>query len=313
MRAARGGPETRRAQAVLEEAPRPAPRSARGGLGVSAWVPRGVLGEATRAHPALPGLGEGRRRERRLRLPSGAPPGPGGRARPGAPPQLQGPCGEGPPTVLAPVARSDTNPPALGGEGADRPRGPGPSAPPPRLEPRPPQAGVRARDPGSPGAHGRRTHDDGPGGAGPGPEAREDGPRARQRALGDAPEALERAASRALRRRPVMPQRAARRPKRRFTARSGRSSVGWRQGVDGVTSAGLGRGGQTVAWQACAPPASAHRPGPPPGRADSQGAPGGRRLRQIDGRSGQGQPAKPATGLRRGSACYRPAGSFNAD
>jgi hypothetical protein len=87
-----------------------------GGIGVSERVNRGVFGEATLADHALKGLLEGSRRERRLLVPSGEPPGPGARTRPVEPPQLQGPFGQGPQTVFAPCALADPHQHALGGD-----------------------------------------------------------------------------------------------------------------------------------------------------------------------------------------------------
>jgi hypothetical protein len=77
-------------------------------------VNRGVFGEATLAYHELTGRLEGGRRERRLLVSSGAPPGPGARALPGDSQPLQGPVGQGHQTVLAPLARSDTDQQALG-------------------------------------------------------------------------------------------------------------------------------------------------------------------------------------------------------
>ena len=83
------------------------------GIGVPKRVHRGVFGEATRAHHELEGLLEGGRRERRLLVSSGEQPGPGARALPVDPSQLQGPFGQGHQAVFAPFALSDTDQHAL--------------------------------------------------------------------------------------------------------------------------------------------------------------------------------------------------------
>jgi hypothetical protein len=82
MRVARGGTGTLVPEEFLDDAPRHAPLSEMGGIGVPQRVNRGVFGEATLTHHALKGLLQGSRRERRLLVPSGEQPGPGARPLP---------------------------------------------------------------------------------------------------------------------------------------------------------------------------------------------------------------------------------------
>jgi hypothetical protein len=126
MRGARRGSGTLVAKECVDDAPRHAPRSELGGLGVSERMTRGVFGAATLAGHALRGRLEGSRRERRLLVPSGEHPGPGARTLPASPPQLQGPCGQGHHTVFAPVARAATHQHALRVDVRDRQRRPFP-------------------------------------------------------------------------------------------------------------------------------------------------------------------------------------------
>jgi hypothetical protein len=101
------------AQECVDDAPRHTPLEEMRGRGVPKRVHRGVVGEATLAHHARTGLLEGGRRERRLLVSRGEPPGPGARTRPVDPSPLQGPCGQGHQAVLAPLALSDTDQQAL--------------------------------------------------------------------------------------------------------------------------------------------------------------------------------------------------------
>jgi hypothetical protein len=126
MRVARGGTGTLVAKEFLDDAPRHAPLSARGGIGGPERVNRGIFGEATLAYHELNGLLEDGRRERRLLVPSGAQPGPRARALPVYRQQLQGPFGQGHHAVFAPFALSDTGQQALGGDVRDLPRRPFP-------------------------------------------------------------------------------------------------------------------------------------------------------------------------------------------
>jgi hypothetical protein len=162
-----------------------------GGIGVSQRVHRGVFGEAPLAHHARQGRLQSSGRERRLLVSSGAHPGPRARPRPVSPPPLQGPCGQGPQAVLAPVALSDTPQHALGVDVRDLQRRPFPHAQPTRLDQLQAQAGFRALDQGQQGAPFLRTQHDRQLLAGPGTHEREDGPRALPRVLVEAPDALE--------------------------------------------------------------------------------------------------------------------------
>jgi hypothetical protein len=107
------GPRMLVAKECLDDAPRHTPLEEMRGRGVPKRVHRGVFGEATLAHHELQGLLEGGRRERRLLVSSGEPPGPGARTRPVDPSQLQGPFGHGHQAVFAPLALSDTDQQAL--------------------------------------------------------------------------------------------------------------------------------------------------------------------------------------------------------
>ena len=281
------------------------------GLGVPARVQRGVCGEATRADHARQGLLAGGRRERRRRVASGAHPGPGARVRPVDPPPLQGPCGQGHHAVLTPLALSDPAQQALGGEVRDRPRRPCPSAPPTRREHRQPPAGCRAVDPGQQGAPGLRTPHDGPCVAGPGPDAREDRPRARPRALVAAADPRELEASRALGDRLLREPGADGWPARLVAQVLGRPAVVWSQVCDGVASAGRGPGGQAPAWSVFPQTASARRHRHPPVRGAHRGANRSTRLRTLNDRSARRQRDRSTTRPGAQPAGDRAAVSFN--
>jgi hypothetical protein len=135
-------------------------------------VEGGLCGEATLAHHARAGLREGGRRARHPLVSSGEHPGAGARARPGAPPQLPGPCGQGPHAVVPPLARSHADQQAVGGNGRDLELGPLPQAPSPgRDHPQAhPSGGVD--DQGHQRADVLWTQHDGQVSAVPGPNAR---------------------------------------------------------------------------------------------------------------------------------------------
>ena len=284
-RVAGGATETLGAQECLADAPRPTPRDEMRGPGVPQRGQGGVFGEATRAHHARTGLLAGGRRTRRLLVSRGAPPGPGARTRPADPSPLPGPFGHGHPAVLAPWARSATDPPALRIQVRDRSRPPFPSAQPTRRDQLPTPAGVRAWYPGQPGAHVLRTQHDGPCVAVPGTDALEDGPRALPRALVEALASRQVEASRALRDLLLMAHGEAVLPDRLCTARRGSPPVVWGQVCDGFQIARLSRGGSTPAWQVFAHTASERRHGHPPVRGKSPGAQSSTRIRTRDDRS----------------------------
>jgi hypothetical protein len=270
------------------------PRSARGGSGGPTRGPRGVLGEATRAYHERTGLREGGRRERRRLIPRGAPPGPGGRALPVDPQPRQGPGGQGHPAIVPPVALSDTDPPARGIEGRDRPRRPFPSAPPTRRDPLQTQAGLRAWSQGWPRAPCRRTQHDGQGLAGPGPGALADRPRALPRALVAAPAPIAMQAERALGDLLLLAQGEDVVPELRCATGLRRPSVVWRPVFDGVEIAWRGPGGQAPALEVCQPPASERRQRSPPVRGNHQGSQWSTRIRTRENHSACGKNEKQA-------------------
>ena len=255
------------------------------GRGVPTRGHGGVGGEATLAHHERNGLLEGGRRERRLLVSRGEHPGPGARTLPVDPSPLQGPFGHGHQAVFAPCALSDTDQQALRIKVRDLERRPFPSAQPTRRDQLQTPAGVRAFDQGQPGAHCLWTPHDGQWLAGPGTDAREDGPRALPRALVEALDALQVEASRALRDLFLMDHVAAGRPDLLCTDLIGSPSVVVGQVVDGVQRARLRLGGQTPEWQVCAHPASERRHGHPPVRGTSHGAKSSTRISKRDDRS----------------------------
>jgi hypothetical protein len=285
MRVACGGPGALVAKECLDDAPRHAPLSEMGGIGVPERGHRGVFGEATLADHELQGLLEGGRRERRLLVPSGEQPGPRARTLPVCPHQLQGPFGQGPQAVFAPLALADTDQHALGVDVRDLPRRPFPEAQPTSLDHLQTHAGVRALYQGQQGAPFLRTQHDGQCLVVPGTDAREDWPRALPRALVEEPDPIEMDASRALRDLLVIDQVEEVRPHLSCADLIGSSPVVWREVFDGVKRALLSLGSQTAAWHVFAHPASARSHGHPPVRGASQGFTSPTRIRKRDGRS----------------------------
>ncbi len=269
MRVARGGPGALVPEECWDDAPRHAPLEEMGRLGVPERVHRGVFGEATLAYHELRGRLEGGRRERRLRGPSGEPPGPGARALPGSPPPLQSPCGQGHQAVFAPVALADADP----------------QAQPTRIHHLQTHPGFRAWSPGQQGAHVLRTQHDGQLLAGPGMDECEDRPRALQRALGEKPDPIELDASRALGDLLLMEQGEDVLPEFLFAHVIGSPAVVLSQVCDGFERAVLGPGSQAPELEIFQHTASERRHRDPPVRGEHHGSKRSTRIRKINGRS----------------------------
>ena len=250
--------------ARVDDAPGDPARQARRGRGVPERVERGLVGEATLAPHAREGLREGGRRERRLLVSSGAPPGSGARALPGSPPPLQGPCGQGPQAVLTALALANPDQHPVGGHGRDLERGPLPQAPSTGIDPpqTPPSCGVDSR--GQPRADGLGTQPDWQLWAGPRPHAREDRPWALQGHLLKQPDPIEGDTAGTRRDLLLMEPRAHVLADRRCIALLRSAPVVWREVRDGLEVTRWGPGSEPTPLQVFAPPVSEGRHRHPP-------------------------------------------------
>jgi hypothetical protein len=229
-----------------------------------------------------------------------------GRALPVQAHQLEGPCGQGPHAVFAPLALADPHQQALGGDGRDLERGPFPETQATGREQPPTPRGFRACGRGQQGAACWRTQHAGALVAVPGPSEGDERPRARQGALREDPEAKEVEAEGPRGDLLVMEQRPT------VLAEVLCAAVVWRQWLDSGARTRLGLGGEPASLQVCKQTAAKCRQGPPPVRVESDPSPTVDTHTRIAGSSPGGQQARKLRHRRDHSAAYRAALSFNS-
>jgi hypothetical protein len=179
-----------------------------------------------------------------------------GRARPGDPPPLQGPCGQGHHAVLTACALSHPDQPPVGGKVRDLEMGPLPPAPSTGIDhpQTPPSCGVDDR--GHQRADFLGTPHDGQLLAVPRPHAREDRPWSRQGHLIKKPDPLEVDTEGTLRDLLLMEQREHVRAALRFVELVRRAPVVWREVLDGLEVTRLGPGSEPTPRQVFEPTVS---------------------------------------------------------
>jgi hypothetical protein len=246
---------------------------------------RRVCGEAALAYHELKGLLEGSRRQGHRLVPSREPPGPGAYALPVRSHPFQGPFGQGPQAVFAPLALADPDQHPLGVDVRDLEMGSFPEAQSTGVDHLQPQSGLRVDYRGQPQADFLPTPHDGQCLAVPRPSEREDRPRSRQGHLREKPDAIEVDAAGTLGDLLVIEEREKILPDLIFAALIRSTPVVLGQMFDGFEIARLGPGGQAPELQVFPHPASERRHRHPPMRGEYYGSKRATRIRKIAGRS----------------------------
>ena len=148
MRVAGGGPQAPMPQQCLHDSPRPPPCHERGRLSVAQGMDGGLLGDAALAHHRFDRLLEGGGGHRHRPVLSGAQPEARPRVLTVRASQLQGPVSQWSRAVLPPVALTDPDQHALGGDIRDLELCPFPEAEPTRVDHPQTHPRVRALDQG---------------------------------------------------------------------------------------------------------------------------------------------------------------------
>jgi hypothetical protein len=214
-----------------------------------------------------------------------APPPGRGRARPVHAPPLEGPFGQGPMAVLAPLALADPHQQALGVDVRDLARGAFSETPATGIDHPPTHRGVRACDRGPQDAHCWRTPHAGECLAVPRPRAGDERPRARQGPRRAEPEALEGDAEGPLGDLLVLAQRQKVLAEGLVAALVRRASGVWRQVAHSGDITRWGLRGTPPTLQGFQQAASPCRHGHSPVRVAHDPSPTGDTHRTIDGRS----------------------------